>query len=244
MRALRIAKRFISRLGDELSLYRKARRAAKHPNAVFIWIPKTAGTSLYSMLSESGFVKLKMEREVKLLFHNRGRVTFGHMSIQRLLDADLISQEFVNSAFKFCVVRNPYARAVSLYNYLTKVGVFPNWKRVPTFLEFVEIIGSGFVDKVGCYNAKGLSQCNPQADWIDGIPVDMVLKVETLSSSVPRLRKIFGCASLNLEHSNRSEGIDVNDLSLQEIQAVEAVYRRDFEQFSYPFLSTSSHDEC
>lgn len=56
---------------------RARRRNESNPNALFIWVPKTAGTSLNNLLMEAGGQKLKSEAEAKAYFRNQGIVTFG-----------------------------------------------------------------------------------------------------------------------------------------------------------------------
>ncbi len=90
------------------------------PNAVFIWIPKNAGTSLYNMLQEHSCIKVKEASKIKQRFSQRGLVTFAHMDYAQLVEQNYIRPEYDESSFKFCFSRNPYDRAVSLYVYLTK----------------------------------------------------------------------------------------------------------------------------
>ncbi|MBD3328477.1 hypothetical protein GF340_04195 [Candidatus Peregrinibacteria bacterium] len=85
--------------------------------AIFVWIPKAAGTSLYTVLKEHGCRKLKTPKKFKH-FNNSGFVTFGHVDINYLLDNKIIESNYLEDAFKFCFVRNPWDRLVSLYFYL------------------------------------------------------------------------------------------------------------------------------
>jgi hypothetical protein len=79
----------------------------KCKNAVFLWIPKNAGTSIYSVLVQYGCIKFKDIKSAKYAFPQKGFVTFGHMSYEQLVDKDIVSTYFNNSSYKFCFVRNP-----------------------------------------------------------------------------------------------------------------------------------------
>ena len=167
------------------------------PDAIFVWIPKTAGTSINHSLAGLGMQKFKSLEKVRYLFSGRGMVTFDHQSIPRLVEVGAVQQDFVENAFKFSFVRDPYDRCASLYRYLRR------WKRVPEgmgYLEFVETLqrelhlngsmphlpeedmsprlrskgrefrnGSNCVHQVGLYNVLGWSQCRPQLDWLKGL---------------------------------------------------------------------------
>ncbi|NNJ71462.1 MAG: sulfotransferase family 2 domain-containing protein, partial [Kiritimatiellales bacterium] len=87
---------------------RECLRMEGRPNAVFIWIPKTAGTSIWQAMDVP---KLKSLHLAKHRFAGHGPVTFCHMDYARLVEKGYISQTFNDSAYKFTFVRNPYDRA-------------------------------------------------------------------------------------------------------------------------------------
>ena len=91
---------------------------------LFIWIPKCGGTTICHTF--------KLDNQTlppPRTFDNNSNVTFGHIDINTLLNKEIISKEFYNKSFKFCIVRNPYDRAVSLFHYLNldKKYSFDDW---------------------------------------------------------------------------------------------------------------------
>lgn len=55
------------------------------PDMLFIWIPKTAGSSVFALLESTlGMQKLKTFQDAAR-FRNRGPITFGHMHYLSLL---------------------------------------------------------------------------------------------------------------------------------------------------------------
>jgi len=88
-------------------------------NILFIWIPKTAGTSMFNIFQEYGCQKLTKEEKYKN-FNNQGFTTFGHMNIFDLISMNYISNEYFQNAYKIAFVRNPWDRLVSLYHYRKK----------------------------------------------------------------------------------------------------------------------------
>ena len=90
-----------------------------YKDILFIWIPKTAGTSMYNIFERYDCQRLIFPREY-MKFENGGFVSFTHFNIFSLLRQSIMSQEFFNKAFKFAFVRNPWDRLVSLYFYRIK----------------------------------------------------------------------------------------------------------------------------
>lgn len=205
--------------------------AMRNRNAVFLWIPKTAGATLYETLDKHVCTKLLDLPAAKLRFRNRGLVTFGHMEYTKLLEAGLVTAKFDESAFKFCFSRNPYSRAVSLYFFSRKRG----WiAEEMSFLEFCRKIDDG-VDDIGLFNVKDLSLCNPQSRWLRGVRPDFVGRVENFDDD---LRQLFQLLDLNLPGTvtarNLTEHSPYMEYYCQESRdIVERYYKEDFERFGY-----------
>ena len=119
-RGLRASIRTIKATLLQRSGYYKKRYLRQFPNAkdaVFIWIPKNGGTSMYRTLKPLGMQYLTHETQIKHYFSNKGMVSFGPLNYSYLVESGLVSQSFHQSAFKFAISRNPYDRAVSSYFY-------------------------------------------------------------------------------------------------------------------------------
>ena len=211
------------------------------PNVVFIWIPKTAGTSIFSWLNQNiDMVKLKKMKDIET-FRNAGPVTFGHYNYSLLLKEGFISKYFDKDAYKFCISRNPFDRAVSLYYYLSKIKRFQTDNK--TF-EFARFLSSIHEDRcpVGLYHTRNLSQCNPQIDWITNasgdIIVDEVFRFEELETFRASISERF---NLNIEKSipreNRSERREELEILLRQssenIPLIKTIYCEDFERLGY-----------
>lgn len=129
---------------------------------LFIWIPKAAGTTIFSALEDTTGMQKRKKPTSFLSFPQKGAVTFGHVSYLSLLGIGAVSKRFHNSAYKFTVVRNPYERAVSLFNYFKQHG------RIEQTVGFNSFLDAVALDRppIGLYNVCGISQANPQADWV------------------------------------------------------------------------------
>jgi hypothetical protein len=229
-----------SRLGGILGrFYRHSRlavleqyiRASGKRNAVFIWIPKTAGTSVFNALEANGCQKLKAPHHVKDYFPQKGLVTFGHMSYLELLSHHYVSRQFDDTAFKFCFTRNPYSRAVSLFSYLKRIGRIP---ADTSFLSFCRTLDEKGCEPIGLFNARGLSQCNPQVRWIENINIDFTGKLESLEEDLKNIMALLDLHSVAAPHLNATPHKDDREYYCDESRAiVREFYREDFRLLDY-----------
>ena len=217
--------------------YRTRIWSRQGPDVVFLWIPKTAGTSLFTWLeAEMKMIRLNRKLKYQKSFQNRGAVTFGHYDYVGLMEEGIVSADFDARAFKFCVVRDPWDRIASLYFYSLRNKVYDG-----EFIEFLSEIHRG-IPPVGLYNVRGLSQSNPQVDWItdrDGrIIADELYRMENLAEAEADLRGRFNLGGEGIGHANKTS----RDRSKHElfhthdeiIPMVKEVYARDFEVLGYP----------
>lgn len=204
-------------------------------NLLFIWIPKSAGTSLYTWLNrELGMVKLKEKEDIVGGFPQCGPVTFGHMDYYQLLEKGFVSEHFHKNAFKFAISRNPFDRSISLYSYLRKLGHFDM-----SFAAFLEMLENG-VEPIGLYNTKGLSQANPQVKWITNpsgqLIVDRIFKLQELRNATSELSIQFGIRPFSV-HTNKSNEKPDYLTAFKDranVQRVKKIYQEDFDMLDYP----------
>lgn len=180
-------------------------------NLLHIHIPKTAGTSLKSVLFGS---------ETPTLHQPAGAFTV----------------EEWESAYSFACVRNPYDRAVSSYVYHVKSGYrgrmlnqVPDLKQL-TFREYLEHFVVGdltseiFMTQVGYID-------HPVSDK----PIDLVMKFESLSADYARLRSRV-CLPDHLPHELRTKRQAYRSYYAgPERSLVEQRYGVDLARFDYVF---------
>jgi hypothetical protein len=211
-------------------------RKLNSKDIVFIWVPKTAGTSVYTAMRDTLGLQLRKTSEHFLSFPNRGSVTFGHVAYQQLFAMGAVSKKYHKRAFKFSFVRNPYTRAVSLYNYLNQHGIICKEMSFEQFLEEVFL----YRPPVGLYNHRGLSQANPQADWIIGFDqkplTNEIYKVEDMDVFVRDLKQKFDVtfnASVKLNKSTTRLSVADAFENQACCELVRTIYARDFSLFDY-----------
>lgn len=223
---------------------------------IFIHIPKTAGTSVTSILSQ--YTELRdlevggTEFGESIQPYYKKRFGVGkHSSAQDILR--LLGQNTWDDYVSFTLVRNPFFRAISTFYFLKKWGggsVKFNEKmaRVDTFQEFIR--------------SKIWNETNgpddiflPQAHWITSpqnptlILVKHVGKVESLEECLPNIVKLIPtiCENNieNIPKLNQSvEGSpqnlyfeELNSLSNSEVEIIINKYRVDFNLFNYPTIN-------
>jgi hypothetical protein len=210
-------------------------KAERFRSALFVWVPKAAGTSINAAMRRIGCQTLLNAGQVRTYWRNKGVVTFGHMAVHELRGKGLVSGEFLDSAYKFSIVRNPYDRAVSLFEYLKLV------ERIParlSFRTFVEMVCRKEYEDIGLYNFLGNSHVNPQCAWLRsqaGWNIDEWFRVEDLDHQWPHLfGRLYGPAvSPEIPRLNTSQLRFGRYFDDRLAEMVFEHYQDDFQLFGY-----------
>ncbi len=88
---------------------------------LFVHIPKAAGTTIERQLlgAELSYAD-KPNYEIAWGWCPERRVWMQHLTPQELVDLELVERSELSDLFKFTVVRNPFSRAVSDYQFLVR----------------------------------------------------------------------------------------------------------------------------
>ena len=197
---------------------------------IFIHIPRTAGKSVQKFFGKN--------------WHN-------HKDISRY--AQELEPRIYASYYKFAVVRNPWDRMLSDYNYQKKKD-YPDNQRLFThderghhrsFQEWLEAVLSDPFRydqaKWGAQVSQGIHRWSPQVDWISmngKIAVDRVLRMENLQEDFAELRRILGLPSRALPCRNWKFHWHYSYYYVESTKRlVENYYAKDIESFGYRFDS-------
>jgi sulfotransferase famil protein len=199
--------------------------------AVFIWIPKTAGTSLAHALRDEGVFARDgrkglwgriPEEERK----GRKAANWQHISAQHVRDE--IGPDAWGKSFKFTIIRNTYDRLVSFYEYSKASRTDPGSVQhglppVGTFQEWVEA-------------QKPLSQLHYITDESGAFMVDFIGRHEHLDSDVATICGKLGMQPVRLENLRTSQRRDYQSYFSPEIRRiVENLYGEEIERLKYEF---------
>lgn len=170
-------------------------------NFIFIHIPKNAGSSIRKALN-------KYARPF-LYEHEKAESIKCH-----------IGTKFYDY-FRFAVIRNPWARLASMYNYLLNIG--SNQVKNKTFKDYL---------RINCENP------DTQYSYIfgrEGIYVDFLLRFENLQNDFDSLCKTLSMAAelplINYSNINSYEKM----YDVQSIEQVQSAYMDDIKNFGYAF---------
>lgn len=207
-----------------------------NPNATFIHIPKTGGSSVESWMYQLPQTH-GIDRQEK------------HCSIQRA------SEIWNELGFVFAIVRNPFARYVSMYHFIGQRAKHRIERRSQglkvkkgtdqdTDIRIVNLYDKGFDYWMNCmYNRDrefidipngDWSRMDPQYNWINQ-PIDLVLRTENLNNGFKQIQDLFDC-DIDLPHLNRSNHKHYRDYYNSTTKnIVEEISGIDLEKFNYEF---------
>jgi len=204
---------------------------------IFVHIPKTGGTSI------EHFFGLSIENNVPnkqnlfgLFIKNDKQLYYQHLTINEILEFDHCN----NYDFCFSIVRNPYDRAISEYNFLIGTESISF-----SFDDFLNLI---ILDPNGGYNGIGnhfMPQYKFVCDHDERIIVDKIFKFENFDSIFEYLKKEFDfLKNKNNTKTNVSPKIMTRkNLSKNNIDLINHIYAKDFEIFNYEKMQVNNDVE-
>lgn len=207
-----------------------------HHKTVFVHIPKCGGQSIETaFLNDLG---LDWSTRAPLLLRENKNPLLGPPWLAHLLASDYVKYKYMteeqfDTYYKFAVVRNPFSRVISLYNYLS---------RDLSLDDFIE----GWLKELFVYRndpEKGQPKnrrmslfVRPQADYIFGQNerlVDSVFQLENIGNDISTIKEKTGLVSEVLHRNSSKKKVSTSDLSNRNIDTIVELYSCDFEILGY-----------
>lgn len=188
---------------------------------VFIHIPRTAGTSIFSRLEY--FPKH---------FKNMGNDFQGHTYSTTALR--ILGQDVWNSCFKFSFVRNPWERVASMW------GCSYDLLLQPTLQEFwdMNLAQHTFFEETKIPGSEPLWDLRNQTDWLTE-PVDFVGRHENIAHDWEYICKQLDIRHIPLPRLHLTkwseENYHYNAYSQDLMKAVGKHFQKDIEHYGYQF---------
>jgi len=197
---------------------------------VFIHIPKNSGTSMTKELQ-------KTYKNTQLLINvERYGVNIGIDKMHLYYDVidKFISKNILCNYFKFCIIRNPYNKLYSAWNFIKKrhgyndVNDFIKYKLDEEF-----IYGKEFIP------GDARVHYRPQFTFVynndDNIFVDFVIRYENLNEDICKMNEKYDLNVPLYENENIKKSY-INFLNKESITKINYLYKKDFELFNYEML--------
>lgn len=202
---------------------------------VFVHIPKCGGQSVeQAFLDDLGLAW--GQRAPLMLGRNPSKAVgpprLAHLSARDYTRHHYVTEDMWSAYFTFAVVRDPVARAVSMFNHLRPVS------SLSAFVQ--DWLPAQFARAPDDRDAK-FHFVRPQVDFLmdetgDLMP-DRIFKLETLEQDWPKLQSAANLKA-TLPHRNKSvDGAKPGELKKDDHQRIASLYARDFYAFGYETAS-------
>ena len=227
----------------ELRLRRRhaSRKREMTRPALYLWIPRTAGTSLWDACERhnAGTQRIGAVKGRRFAPHCRV-TTFQHCYVPSFLEEGMFTRKWLDAQFKFAVVRNPWARLVSVFHHLRQ-GRKNQQEALcgMDWLAFCNVVCLGVRVEPPGRRTPYLSYACPQTAWLrwpDGswIP-DYVGKFGHIQASWEYVKHCTGLKGklLHFNHSQHTPYTDYYTADLRRLVAL--VYEEEIDIWGFSF---------
>ena len=196
---------------------------------LFVHIPKCAGQTIAAYFLTNAGLSWD-DREQYLMQGNDnpklGPPQVAHFTLEEYYSSEILPPETIYDAIKFTVVRNPWARLWSEYNF--------NWRSICEWDDFFDFFPTRIID---CHETgrDALRHIKPQVEFIeDGIEV---LRFENLDAGFSDFCQRHDLPDVGLHNKMNMQNTAPYQSAYNErqIEIVGDFYRHDIEMFDYKF---------
>ena len=197
---------------------------------VFIHIPKNSGTAMTKELQ-------KTHKDTKLLmFCERDGINIGIDKMHLYYDVidKFIPKNILDNYFKFCIIRNPYNKLYSAWNFIKErhgysdVNDFIKYKLNEEFIYGKELIpGDARVHYRPQFTFVYDNENNKFADFI--------IRYENLNEDISKMNEKYDL-NIPLYDDGNSQKSYISLLNEESIIKINSLYKKDFELFNYEMI--------
>jgi hypothetical protein len=211
---------------------------------IFIHVPKCGGTSINKLLASNHFeIVMSLSQLQRLVLEGDARgprlLSLDHLNTDILISLGLLNRALLERVEAFSVVRNPYSRLLSAYDFHKRRGFVNDKLTLSDYLAKLER-GDWGTDR---RNVFGLSHALPSSYFLrpqlwDG--PQQIMQLEDQSALNHYLSRVVG-QKVSLEHLNAGNRGQRRWLADSEVEFVNRCYHEDFLLGGYEKRSGSAH---
>jgi len=200
---------------------------------IFYRIPKNASTSMSEHLGQFNLIKKHEKRFYELADRKLYKGWFDPTHAKPTEVYNVFRREMANY-FSFCIVRNPWDRAVSMYHFAQKndLGRLYNIKTEMTFEVFCELLKDYEDDPYFIASHK-------QTQWMEGLyPPNETLRFENLQEEFSRMLKEYNISHIRTElpHKNSTDHKFYQEyFNTNTKKIIKQVFEKDVDTLKYTF---------
>jgi len=200
---------------------------------IFYRIPKNASTSMMDHLGPFNLIK-KHEEKFHEIADKKVYRNFFDPTHAKPNEAYKVFRSELSNYFSFCIVRNPWDRAVSMYSFAVKENIMSlyGFKDDLSFEEFCHTLN----DKKYDYS---FIATHKQVEWTQGFyPPKVILRFENLQEEFRGMLEEYNIQhiSADIPHKNSTKHSHYKDYYTPETKKIIAnVFEEDIDTLKYTF---------
>ena len=197
---------------------------------VFIHIPKNSGTAMTKELQ-------KTYKNTKLLMQcERDGKNIGIDKMHLYYDViyEFIPKNVLDNYLKFCIIRNPYNKIYSAWNFIKERHGYSN---VNDFIKYK--LNEEFIYGKQIIPGNARVHYRPQFTFVydnkNNKFADFIIRYENLNEDISKMNENYGL-NIKLYDNGNTKQSYINFLNKESILKINSLYKKDFELFNYEML--------
>jgi hypothetical protein len=202
---------------------------------IFIRIPKNASTSIYNHLGDFNLIH-KHKKEFDRFLNDKTYRNWFSPTHVKPNEISLVMGNMVRNYMSFAIVRNPWDRAISMYEFALKndLGKLYGINSKMTFAEFCGLMMLKYEQQ-----DKKFIAIHDQSSWLEGMfSPNFVLRFENLKEDFEKMLNECGIKHISpkLPHENSSKRGHYHDyFDFKSRRTIEKIFERDIDTFKYKY---------
>lgn len=201
---------------------------------IFIHIPKNSGTAMTEAIQKIN----KNTKILKLVERTGENIGVDKMHLYYEVIDKFIPKKILNEYIKFCIIRNPYNKLYSAWNFIKERHGYNN---VNDFIKYK--LNEEFIYGKELIPRDARVHYRPQFTFIydenEKQFVDFIIRYENLNNDIEKLNTIYNF-NIPLYSNNNIEKNYISKFNKESITKINKLYEKDFLLFNYTIIDPNS----